>query len=243
MKTSAYAWRLAALLLLTLAARTALADTGYAYAWISDGSTATVSAQYSLNPGGGAVTASRSSAGVYTVVFPNSEIGFEWAVQATAYGANSNYCNVAAWGGSEVTVDCYNASGAAADSPFTVLAVSTTNDKDIAFAWANQSTTASYTPNTLYSYNPGGAISVTRSNPGSHSVTFNGLNGSGGTVQVDAYNSNATCYSNGWGGAFTAGVNCVDTSGNAVDSQFVIFIVPAGVSPTGLHSPGPMALL
>ena len=234
MKTSAYAWPSAALLLLTLGGRTALADTGFAYAWISDGALATVSSVYSLNPGGGAVTASRASAGVYTVVFPNSEIGPEWSVQATAYGANANYCNVASWGGSGVSVNCYNASGAAADSPFTVLAVSTTNDKDIAFAWANQSTTASYTPSTSYSYNPSGAISVTRSSPGSYAVTFNGLNGSGGTVQVDAYNSNATCYSGGWGGSFQASVNCVDTSGNFVDSQFVIFIVPASVSPTGI---------
>ena len=234
MTTSTCAWRSAALLLFTLSVRPALADAGIAYAWITSGTTAAVSAEYSLNPAGGAVTATRNSTGSYTVTFPNSGIGTGWSVQATAYGSNANYCNIGSWGAGAAQVLCYNPAGAASDSSFTVLAVSNTNDKHIAFAWANQQTTASYAPLASYSFNPGGAITITRGSTGTYTVAFAGLNGAGGTVQIDAYGGSVNCYSGGWGGGFTASVNCLDPSGNPVDSQFVIDIVPAAVTPTGL---------
>jgi hypothetical protein len=241
MKMSAYAWKSTALLFMTLGARTALADQGIAYAWIPSGSSPSVSAQYSFNPGGGAITVSRLSLGTYNVTFANSGIDTGWSAQATAYGDNANYCNIGSWGGSTITVECFNAGGAAADSAFTVLAVASPsasssigNDKNIAFAWADQPTTASYTPPSTYSYNPSGTISISRSSTGTYGVVFNGLNGAGGTVQVTAYGSNASCYSGGWGGSFLANVDCVNAAGSPVDSDFVIDIIPAAVSPTGV---------
>ena len=234
MSKSAYAWKSAAFLLLSLGARPALADYGYAYAWVPGGAAPAVSAQYSLNSANGPITVSRGGTGTYTVTFTNSGIDTGWSVQATAYGTNSNYCNVESWGGSQVIVDCFNTAGTAADSDFSVLAVSNQNDKNIAFAWADKPTTASYTPNTDYSFNPGGAITITRSGTGTYQVLFNGLNGDGGDVQIDAYGSNATCYSGGWGGSFLANVDCVNAAGAAVDSFFVINVVPATVSATGL---------
>ena len=226
-----YAWKSASLLLLSLCARTAMADSGIAYAWIDNGASASVSARYSFNPSGGAVTASHTGTGSYTVTFPNSGIGTGWSVQATAYGATANYCNVASWGGSLANVKCYTPAGAAADTAFTVLAVSNVNDKDIFFAWADQPTAASYTPNTSYSYSISG-VKITRSNPGTYNVTFTGLGGAGGTVQIDAYGSNASCYSGGWSGSssMSAAVDCFDPSGNPVDSYFVINIVPSSDS-------------
>ncbi len=236
MKTSLHVWKSAAFLFLTLGARTALADTGYAYAWITDGSNANVSQGYSLNPGGGAVRATRSSAGNYNVAFPNSGIGPGWAAQATAYGgSNANYCNVAGWGSGGIGVLCFNAAGTAADTSFTVLAVAAGNDKSISFAWGDQPSAASYTPSPSYSHNSsGGAMNITRSSPGSYGVTFSGLSGAGGTVQLNTYDSNATCYSGGWGGGFLANVDCVDAAGAPVDASFVILVVPALVSPAGI---------
>jgi uncharacterized protein (TIGR03437 family) len=229
MKTSAWM-----LLLLTLGARTAYADQGYAYAWVPSGTATAVSATYSFNPAGGAITLAHSATGSYTVTFANSGIGTGWVAMAAAYGGSGNYCNTPGWAGSVVTVSCFNAAGAAADTAFTVLAVSNQNDKGIAFSWANNSTSASYTPSASYSYNPAGSILATRSATGTYQVVFNGLSGAGGTVQVNAYGSNAVCSSADWGGSFMANVNCHDPSGNPVDSLFVIAIVPAGATPNGM---------
>ena len=221
------------LLLLTLGACTAQADQGYAYAWIPTGSATAVSATYSLNPAG-AITLAHPATGSYTVTFANSGIGTGWMAMASAYGSTGNYCNTAGWGGSAVSVSCFNSGGVAADSAFTVLAASNQNDKQIAFSWANNATSPSYTPNASYSYNPAGTILITRSATGTYQVVFNGLSGNGGTVQVSAYASNATCNSADWGGSFLANVNCYDPTGKPVDSLFSIAIIPASATPTGL---------
>ena len=242
MKTFRYISTSAALLLLTLGAMTARADTGYVYALILDTGTPQVQAPYTLNPGGGGpVTVTRTGTGSYTVAFPNSGIGDGWAAEATAFGATAGYCNVTGFGGPSyvIYVQCYNSSGAAANSSFTALAVSNQNDKNIAFALVAQATPGSaYAADPSFSFNPDtGGVSVASIGTGSYDVFFGGLSASGGTVQIGAFESNATCYSAGWSSvfdAFTATVACFDPSGNNVNTDFVIFIVPAGVTPTGI---------
>ncbi len=228
---------LATILLFTLGAVTARADTGYAYALISDGTLATVNATFTLNPASGPVTASRNGTGSYTVTFPNLSIGTGWAVEAAAYGATANYCNVSGWSSLlGINVQCYNPSGAAANSPFTVLAISNGNDKNISFAWANQPTSANYTPDTSYSYDPGGSIGITRSGPGEYVVSFGLNSANGGAIQIDAYNGNANCYSGGEQAdvLYVFPVYCLSPSGVPVDSEFVIASVPGYAAPTGL---------
>ena len=212
----------------------ALPPMGYAYAYIDDGTAASVSSTFSVNPGGAPVTAVHNGTGSYTVTFPNSGIGDGWTVQAIAYGGTADFCASGGWGNSSLDVLCYDTTGAAADSEFTVSAVSTTNGQNIAFAWADQPTTASYTPDTAYSYNPAGTIAVTRNATGNYAVVFNGLNSGGGTVQVTAYAAGGiNCYSDGWTGAnFTATVQCQNAGGTATDSDFVIAVIPAGATPT-----------
>jgi len=160
MKTSRYISTSATLLLLALGATTARADTGYAYALIIDNgspSSPQVSAGNTLNPfTGGPVTVTRTSTGYYYVTFPNSGIGTVWEFEAAAWGATGGYCNVLTTDSGSlenlVTVQCYNSSGAGANSSFTVLAVSNQNDKNIAFAWADQATATSvYTANPTWS--------------------------------------------------------------------------------------------
>ena len=235
MKRSVWIWQSAALLFLMLGARTAMAETGYAYAWIPNGTTGAVSPQYSFNPYGGAVTGTHTGTGTYTLTFPNSGIGANWIALANAYNTNS-YCNIHTWQTSNVYVQCYNASGLPADTSFNVLAFSSSNDKNVAFAWTDQPTLASYTPNASWSYNPAGTIKVVRSSTGTYAVTFNGLSGSsGGHVQISGYNNNVSCYSNGWGGnPIEADVLCADINGNPVDSSFEIAIVPSGTSPPAM---------
>ena len=235
-----------AALLLVFCPLAALADQGIAYALITDGDAATVSASYSLNPGVGLVTAARTGIGTYTVTFPSATVGPNgglstgWTVQASAYGSNTNYCKMQSWGGAQAFVACYNAAGSPANSAFTVLGVSSVNDKDIYFALANQPTTASYNPDPNYVYNPGGAVTITRENVGVYHVSFQGqslVNQTvNGTVQVNAFGSdNVFCFAS----AVNATnepilVSCATPAGNAADSLFVIDIVSAKATPTGI---------
>ncbi len=220
--------------LLILCGGTAMAQRGIAYAWIYDANAASVSPTYSLNPSGQPVTASRTGTGIYLVTFPGSGIGGGWDLQVTAYGGGANYCKTGSWGGEAVSVLCFDTAGNPANSLFTVLGIANTNDKNIAFAWADQPSSASYTPSTSYSYNPTGGITITRFGTGSYSVTFTGQNLNAGTVQITSYGGgNSNCHSNGWGGS-SASVGCENAAGAAVDSYFVIAIIPGGVAPSGI---------
>ena len=210
----------------------ALPPSGYAYAWIDD-TAGDVSQSYSVNPGGQPVTATHVGTGIYTVTFPGSGIGPGWAAHAIAYGSNASWCKVGSWGGNSVSVLCFNSAGTAVDASFTVLAVSSSNGENIAFAWADQATTASYAANPSYSYNPAGTIAISRASTGSYAVVFHGLNGNGGTVQITAYGTGtATCYANGWETPdFEADVFCINPSGAAVDSLFTVMVIPASTNP------------
>ena len=71
------------LLAFWLAAGTARADVGYAYALISGGASPVVSAAYSQNSANGPITVTRNATGSYRVNFSNSGIGTGWTVIAT----------------------------------------------------------------------------------------------------------------------------------------------------------------
>jgi hypothetical protein len=217
-------------LLAFLAAGTAYADSGYVYAKVVGGTSPFAYAPFSFNPGG-SISVQRTGTGVDIVTFTNSGIGTGWVALANAAGsASGDYCNVKTWSNSAVTVLCYGPGGAAVDTSYVVFAVSNANDKGIAFAWYNFASS----PSSFYSYNLGGAISFQNLSNGDVKVTFNGLGATGGTVEVDALNTNDTCTTDGWTGSNVVRVSCVDTSGNSVESAFSIAVVPAGSAPTGL---------
>lgn len=93
------------------------------------------------------------------------------------------------------------------------------------WVWANQASSASYTPSTGFQFNSTGATNtVTRSGTGNYQIRFPGLGGAGGIVHVSAYGSGAAyCKSAGWsasGGDLLATVRCFDATGTAVDSKF-----------------------
>ncbi|MCW2783976.1 MAG: hypothetical protein JWP74_493 [Marmoricola sp.] len=95
------------------------------YAWdnvetATLGSTVTLHNGYEYNSAGHPVTVNRSATGVYTVTFVG--LNFDPGnVQVTAYGSDTaTWCKVGGWEQGEVSVYCYDGSGAAADSRFDI---------------------------------------------------------------------------------------------------------------------------
>lgn len=206
-----------------------------AYAWANEPSSAsyTPSTSYSYNSSGGAITITRSGAGTYAVTFAGLAVS-SGDVQVTSYNSTAR-CNVTNWGGSAVNVACRNSSGTAVDSMFTIAVVLngvTSAAKPVAYAWANNSSSASYTPSTSYSYNAGGGtITATRSAAGTYAISFGGLTINSGDIQVSAYNSSAECNVANWGGT-TVNVRCYSNSGALVDSMYTVMVILNGVSST-----------
>lgn len=100
------------------------------------------------------------------------------------------------------------------------------------YVWANNPTSASYTPSTTYSHNSsGGTITITRSSIGRYAVRFAGLGGSGtagGHVQVTAYGGGSeTAKVANWGSSgtdFIVNVRCFNSSGTPVDTRYTVLV-------------------
>jgi hypothetical protein len=190
---------LAAAGLITLAASaSAQLDPGVVYAVTANPASSPVLSA-SQNPSGQAVTATQTAIGTYAVLFPGTDVS-KWSLMADASSTANNYCPATNNGAniSEIDVDCFSASGAPANSPFTVNGFGPGNMKNIAFALV--SPTGSLFPQ--YSLNPGGSIVPTHIATGQYSVQFQGLTAGGGTVQIDAGPSDnptaARCYAGQW---------------------------------------------
>lgn len=102
-----------------------------------------------------------------------------------------------------------------------------------AWVYANQPSTASYSPNPIYAYNPaGGPITIQRFAPGVYGVTFAQLvpmSGSGGNVQVTPYgNGTANCHVQGWGPSvadIVVFVRCYATNtGTNTDTEYTVLM-------------------
>lgn len=100
------------------------------------------------------------------------------------------------------------------------------------WVWADQASSASYTPSTFYQFNSAGATNtITRSSAGVYAVTFPNIgntgitgNGRGGTVQVTAYSPGAYCKVASWSAFATnvvANIRCFNYAGSAVDARYV----------------------
>ena len=108
----------------------------------------------------------------------------------------------------------------------------------VAYAWANMSTSPSYTPDPTYSFNPLGDVTVTRSAAGRYTVRFGGFGalstdeaGQGGHVQVSAYNTPGyTCKPTSWSGG-TVQVRCQNAAGTPADAVFTVMLLYPGADP------------
>ncbi|MCH7975235.1 MAG: T9SS type A sorting domain-containing protein [Bacteroidetes bacterium] len=209
---------------------------GFAYAWANDAGSAsyTPNADFSYNGGGGAITATRSGVGVYTMTFVGIAGASGGHYQVSAYGNGSAFCSHDGWDAETVFIECFNAAGSPANVRYTVLYVETTDVVDgLGYAWANEPASASYSPNAFYAYNSkGGGITATRSSAGDYRMTFSdlvGTAGAGGHVQVSSDSGSAVyCSTVGWGSDspdFVVDVFCFDETGALVDSWYNILVV------------------
>ncbi len=97
--------------------------------------------------------------------------------------------------------------------------------KVIAYAWADQASAASYTPNSIYSYNSaGGAITATRISAGAYTMSFADLTITGGNVQVSSYGDDEYCNVISWGFS-SVSVRCHNSSGVATDSKYTVTVI------------------
>jgi hypothetical protein len=213
---------------------------GYTFASSPQASSYSPLAHFSFNRSGGTITIRKpdGTTGRYVVTFSGlSELlGSKTTVHVTAFGTDS-YCKPAAasLASDKVEVRCFRlATGVPANAPFKVLV--TRSYPDLAFAYAHQPTSTSYSPAAPGSYNPVGTSTVIRTGVGRYQVVFNKLGselpaGVGGHVQVGAVGTGGA-YCNAYNWATSSGnlgveVRCFTSSGAAADSKFtVLFLVP-----------------
>jgi hypothetical protein len=227
-----------ACLLAATAASAAHAMNNVGWVWADEpaaSSSYTPDTGYSYNSSGGTITITPYGAGEYYVEFGGLYDGSPDDVQVTAYNT-SGYCTANSWYGSGTTmyifVECFDKNGSAANNYFTLLYQSHsttfgTADVGLAYLWANDRTTGSYTPSSYYSYNStGGTNTIRRHSTGNYTVTLPGLTKTGGDVQVteySGYSEPARCNVVEWG-ASSAGtkinVKCYNTSGEPADEYF-----------------------
>lgn len=100
------------------------------------------------------------------------------------------------------------------------------------WVWANNATSAAYTPSISYQFNSSGATNtITRSGIGAYTVRFPGIgatgvigNGRGGNVQVTAYSPGVYCKVSSWsalGADVNANIRCFDFNGVAQEARYV----------------------
>lgn len=227
----------------------ALSATAFGFAW-SDQLTGTFnpSSSYDVNTGGGAITVQNTATGRYTVTFAGLG-GPSGNAQVVAHGNDSTRCKVESWfqsGSNElVNVLCHNPAGALTNSRFVVRYGRTSGGVGpSAYLWADQPSTASYTPTSAYSFNStGGTNTITRAAAGTYTVNLPGLGGFNGNVLVTAHgNSSTHCNVALWGsgaGNRPIEVRCWSTAGVLTDSTFSLAFDGAGV--TGFNNVGAFA--
>ena len=185
--------------------------------------------------GGG--TLATLGTGRYEVTFPGAGNGINSDVQISAVDyfseGSPHYCTSAGWGSSNGTdvnvyVDCFDATGAAVNGDFAAMYQARTTPPPggwIAFLWANQPTSPSYSPSSSYSYNSmGGTNIINRDTVGLYFAFLPGIHTNGGNPQVTAYGSTAAhCEVVDWYHN-RAGVNvvvqCVNAAGQPADEYF-----------------------
>jgi len=196
--------------------------------------TYTADANYSYSSsapfGSVANTITNLGTGVYRVDFPALGAETGGNVQVTAYGGGSERCKVGGWSSSGGTLStivyCHNTAGALVNTNFTASYLrrpGTSNGATGGYLWADQPTTASYTPSIYYQYNATGARNtITRNGVGQYVATFPGVALNGGSVEVTAYGGGSEyCKVGGWGGN-AVWVNCFANGGAPADTFFTL---------------------
>jgi hypothetical protein len=187
-------------------------------------------------------TVQRTSMGKYMVTIPGLDLSGGTA-QVTAYGYGSSYCKAEYWFNGQVAIGCYSNSGAPADSKFSLNYAAGQDPGGLPsfhYAWTDQPFAANYTPDPNYQLGTR-AVSPSSCAPtnthdltvehwvtGRYTVHVPRIPPAQSNVQVSAYGSMAhTCKVVSWTGESSGdgtqiSVTCFDSSGNPVDSNFVV---------------------
>lgn len=222
-----------------LASTTTLFATDAAYIWANDPSAAfyVPSPAYTFNAGA-PVSVTRLESGKYRVDLGAIVSGAGGNVQVTAYGLNANYCNIVNWSSGSAYVNCFKADTTPGDAQFSLFilkaAAGEAND-ELAYVWANNPTTGSYTPNPGYSYNNGNPVSINRTGIGTYTISLGTIvAAAGGNVQITAYGpDNKRCKVKNWS-AGKVRVNCFNGAGKPINSQFSLLFIRANLSDEGI---------
>ncbi|MGH2786413.1 MAG: hypothetical protein ACRDJV_00710 [Actinomycetota bacterium] len=205
----------------------------WGYVWAHDPSAPsyTPSPSYQLNSKGWTNTIDRLGTGSYLVKFPGLGVSGGMA-HATAYGSSGESCKVHSWVPSgtlqRVWIRCFSSEGRPVDTRFVASFVrSVSGSGPLAHVWADQPSTAVYTPSPTYQFNSTGALNtITRSGVGIYNVMLTNLADTGGNVKVTAYGSGSeTCKVQAWGQSgsnIRAIVRCFTTGGALVDTRFTL---------------------
>jgi hypothetical protein len=187
---------------------------------------------FSFNSVGGVNTITNTGTGTYRVDFEGLGANVGGNVQVTAYGSGSEYCNVGSWTSNlmtlQVNVSCFDKSGSPVNTRFAASYAFRTDKPgaDGGYAWADQESTASYTPFSAYQWNSTGTpITISRSGTGTYAVFLPGQDFVGGTAEVTAYGTNRHCKVSSWfpeNGGQTVNVLCFTPSGSAADARFAL---------------------
>jgi len=187
-------------------------------------------------------TAGRSGTGRYWLSFSSSAGYLPGVFHVTAYGADNRRCQVvnwiSGWGGgipsprvrcSDSRVPSFDEYSTGADARYTALFTSASATRQVAYAWADNPTSAAYSP--TLAHNPtGGAVKVTSGpSDGAYAVSFAGMNLKDGNVQVTATTCSndpagfydCRCKVQNWGGE-TINVLCFTSDGRPARAGFTV---------------------
>lgn len=214
-----------------------------AFAWIdTPGASANASGTWRHHPLGLAIFSEHVATGSYVVRFTGLQrvnASDREGVIVNAYGGTAAVCQPGAptstATGLEVAVRCFDATGAAVDSRYTVLLVDgARTGARLGFALADQPTATTYTPANS-AVRGTGSVQVTRAAAGTWDVAFTGFYRSGDLKESFLVSPVGTtagrCWVNYWdfsstaGGTSSARVSCATTAGVLVDMPFSIVAV------------------
>ncbi len=209
---------------------------GWAWANSPSSSSYTPSLFHQYNSSGAVNTITSSAVGVYRVLFPGlARTGGVAHVTAQGTWDEPAHCSVVGWsavsGDEVVDVECRAlGSTSLVDNGFLVSftnAKAGTFSAAVAYAWADQPSTASYAPSRAYQFNSnGGQITIKRSAAGIYDVRIPKMGQAGGSVKVSTYGQTTNrCLVLRWAPkelALVAKVRCVTPGGHGADTQFAI---------------------
>jgi len=216
----------------------------YGYVWADDptGASSLPDPTYQETSSSQPATMLRLATGHYELTFPGLN-GSSGTVQVSPYGTAGEMTTVERWvpsgSDAQVLVRMFDAKGQPSDGRFTAIFTivpgSEISGQEISYVWANEPSSASYTPAVGYQHRPDetSPINVRRLGVGDYVVHMPGVGGTlpgdphnGGIVHASLYGPTAGWAQVAWwergSSDLTARVLCFGPAGSPADSRFTL---------------------